>query len=122
MKTLALIAHDKMKPSISDWAKKHKETLKQFKLYATSTTGDWIRLQGLDIISVKSGPMGGDQQIGAMIVEHKIDGLIFLWDAHSPQAHDVDVKALLRIAVVYNIPMACNLKSADSILKGLSNE
>lgn len=119
-KTIALIAHDNLKSKIVEWAFQHKEHLSKFHLCATSTTGSRIEDQvGMTVKKYKSGPMGGDQQIGAGIAEGNIDAVIFLWDPLAPHPHDVDVKALLRIAAVYDIPMACNLASANLIIKGL---
>lgn len=121
MKTLALIAHDNLKDNMVLWAKRHHKELAQFKLCATGTTGKRIEDEvALQITKFKSGPLGGDQQIGAGIAEGKIDGVIFFWDPLSPHSHDVDVKALLRIAVVYNIPMACNEKTADILITGMA--
>lgn len=116
-KTIALIAHDNLKPQMIEWAKRHKKELTKFKIYATGTTGSRIEKEvGLKITKFKSGPLGGDQQIGAAISEGKINHLVFFWDPLAPHPHDVDVKALLRIAVVYNIPMACNLATAEHML------
>jgi methylglyoxal synthase len=117
IKHLALIAHDNRKADLVAWAKKHKKKLQACNLTATGTTGSLLQKKaGLKIARVKSGPVGGDLQIGAKIADGEIDALIFLWDPLSPHPHDVDVKALLRIAVVCNIPMACNLSTADAIL------
>ncbi len=119
MKTLALIAHDNLKDNLVAWARRHEAQLKKFSLCATGTTGKRIEAEvDVKILKFKSGPLGGDQQIGAGIAEGKIDGVIFFWDPLSPHSHDVDVKALLRIAVVYNIPMACNEKTADILIEG----
>jgi methylglyoxal synthase len=120
-KTIALISHDNLKSRIVLWALHYKEVLAQFDLVGTGTTGQRIEDEvGLPISKFKSGPLGGDQQIGAGIAEGKIHAVIFFWDPLSPHPHDVDVKALLRIAVVYNIPMACNEETANLILNGLS--
>lgn len=119
-KNIALIAHDNLKPNLVDWVKAHLEELRSFQLFATGTTG--IRIEeavNLSIHKFKSGPLGGDQQIGAGICEGKIDAVIFFIDPLAPHPHDVDVKALLRIAVVYNVPMACNQNTADMVLRGL---
>ncbi len=119
-KSIALIAHDNLKKNMVEWAKKHSSELSLFNLFATGTTGQRIEDEvGLQVTRFKSGPLGGDQQIGAGIAEGKIDAVIFFWDPLAPHPHDVDVKALLRIAVVYNIPMACNEQTATLIMKGL---
>lgn len=116
-KKIALIAHDNKKNDLLEWARYNKGSLSKHELYATGTTGQLITDElGLDIHKFKSGPLGGDQQVGAQIVEGKIDFLIFFWDPLEQQPHDVDVKALLRIAVVYNIPTACNRSSADFMI------
>lgn len=116
-KTIALIAHDNLKDQLVLWAKQHFTQLSNFSLMATGTTGKKLETEvGLIVHKLKSGPLGGDQQIGAGIAEGKIDGVIFFWDPLAPHPHDVDVKALLRIAVVYNIPMACNEKTASLII------
>ncbi len=120
-KTIALIAHDNFKTTLVNWVKKHSIELSAFHLVATGTTGKRIEDEvKLAVQKFKSGPLGGDQQIGAGIAESKIDVVIFFWDPMSPHPHDVDVKALLRIAVVYNIPMACNEQTATLILKSLT--
>lgn len=120
MKSIALIAHDNLKDNMVAWAKKHSPELTKFSLFATGTTGKRIEDEvGLTVTKFKSGPLGGDQQIGAGIAEGKIDAVIFFWDPLAPHPHDVDVKALLRIAVVYDIPMACNEQTANFIIKGL---
>jgi methylglyoxal synthase len=116
-KTIALIAHDNKKQDLVEWARFNLETLSQFHLVATGTTGGLIERElGLPVEKLHSGPLGGDQQIGAKIVEGEIDLVVFFWDPLEPHPHDVDVKALLRIAVVYDIPMACNRSSADFII------
>ena len=116
-KRIALIAHDNCKKDLLDWAKFNRETLSSHELFATGTTGRYLASQlGLDITRFRSGPLGGDQQVGAGIVEGKIDFVIFFWDPLEPHSHDVDVKALLRIAVVYNVPIACNRATADFVL------
>lgn len=115
--SIALIAHDNKKNDLLEWARYNKEVLARHKLYATGTTGRILQTElDLDIHLFKSGPLGGDQQIGAKIAEGGIDMLIFFWDPLAPQSHDVDVKALLRIAVVYNVPTACNRASADFLV------
>lgn len=116
-KKIALIAHDNRKNDLIEWARYNKELLAKHKLFATGTTGALLKEElDLDVHRFLSGPLGGDQQIGAKIVEGELDVLIFFWDPMSPHPHDVDVKALLRIAVVYNIPIACNRASADFII------
>ena len=119
-KNIALIAHDNLKQNMVNWAKQHSNELSGMNLFATGTTGKRIETEvGLTVTKFKSGPLGGDQQIGAGIAEGKIDAVIFFWDPLAPHPHDVDVKALLRIAVVYNIAMACNEETANLIIKGL---
>ena len=116
-KRVALIAHDHCKADLLDWARFNRGTLGQHELFATGTTGALITGElGLPVTRFLSGPLGGDQQIGAAIVEGRIDFVIFFWDPLEPQPHDVDVKALLRIAVVYNVPIACNRSTADFLL------
>lgn len=116
-KRIALIAHDNKKAALLDWARFNREVLARHSLCATGTTGQIIAGElGLEISRFASGPLGGDQQIGAEIVDGDLDFIIFFWDPLEPQPHDVDVKALLRIAVVYNIPIACNRATADFII------
>lgn len=113
-KNIALIAHDERKHDLLEWADFNKGTLSKHNLFGTGTTGSLIaRETKLKVKTFKSGPLGGDQQIGAMIAEGKIDFLIFFWDPLESHPHDPDVKALLRISVVWNIPIACNRTSAD---------
>lgn len=116
-KRIALIAHDNKKPDLLVWARRHLATLSRHDLYATGTTGGMLAHElGLEVHRFQSGPLGGDQQVGAAIVEGKIDFVIFFWDPLEPQPHDVDVKALLRIAVVYDVPTASNRASADFLI------
>ncbi|MEW5768228.1 MAG: methylglyoxal synthase [bacterium] len=113
-KRIALIAHNARKEDILEWVKFNKDLLGRHILLGTKTTGDLISKEiGLEITTLKSGPLGGDQQIGSRIAEGEIDFLIFFWDPLESHPHDPDVKALLRIAVLYNIPVACNRASAD---------
>jgi methylglyoxal synthase len=129
MKKIALVAHDNRKKDLVEWVEWNFQTLAEHQLICTGTTGALVEKvirQELDkrsdssaaraITKLKSGPLGGDQQLGAMITEGTVDVLIFFWDPMEPHPHDVDVKALLRIAVVYNIPIACNRSSADFMI------
>lgn len=116
-KRIALIAHDNRKDDLLDWAEFNRDTLSRHDLFGTGTTGGRISNElGLEVHRFQSGPLGGDQQVGARIAEGRIDMMVFFWDPLQPQPHDVDVKALLRLAVVYNIPMACNRATADFLI------
>jgi methylglyoxal synthase len=115
-KRIALVAHDNKKTEIIEWAVKNKHILSRHRLYATGTTGTLIE-NALDqsVTKFMSGPLGGDQQVGSNLAEGKLDILVFFWDPMQAQPHDPDVRALLRLAVVWNIPVACDRASADFI-------
>lgn len=116
-KRIALIAHDHQKPSLLEWVRRNRATLERHELFATGSTGALLERElGLSVTRFLSGPLGGDQQVGAALAEGRIDLVIFFSDPLEPQPHDVDVKALLRIAVVYNTPIACNRSTADFVL------
>ncbi len=126
-KRIGLVAHDNRKKDLIEWVEWNWKTLMHHELICTGTTGRLVeelfrkktteaKVKMPHITKLKSGPLGGDQQLGAMIAEGRIDMLIFLWDPMQPQPHDVDVKALLRITVLYNIPTACNRSSADFMI------
>jgi len=134
IKNIALVAHDRRKKDMVEWVEWNWGILAQHKLICTGTTGKLVeealikkigkdRVLKNKITKLKSGPLGGDQQLGAMIVDGKIDFIVFLWDPMQPHPHDVDVKALLRIAVLYNVPIACNRSTADFMISSpLMNE
>ena len=116
-KRIALIAHDNMKRDLLEWATYNRGTLGRHDLFGTGTTGGMLSSElGLTVHRFRSGPLGGDQQVGAGVAEGRIDFIIFFWDPLAPHSHDVDVKALLRLAVVYNVPIACNRATADFLL------
>ena len=119
MKTIALIAHDRQKSKLAEWVVNWAQLLSQHCLVATQTTGGVLtdKVPGLVVRKTKSGPLGGDQQIGAMIAQEEIDLLIFFTDPLSPHPHDVDVKALTRLATVYDVPMACSAATANLIIR-----
>jgi len=116
-KKIALVAHDNKKSDLVEWAKFNRDLLAHHKIFATGTTGEYLEKElGFPIIKLQSGPLGGDLQIGARIADNEIDFLIFFWDPLEPQPHDPDIKALLRMAVVWNIPTACNRATADFMI------
>lgn len=116
---IALIAHDRMKDALADWVTEHESALRGHSIVCTGTTGGRLleRCPALDIECKKSGPLGGDQQIGSLIAEGAVAVLIFFTDPLSPHPHDVDVKALTRLATLYDIPMACNPSTATLLLR-----
>ncbi|MCP4317168.1 MAG: methylglyoxal synthase [Hyphomicrobiales bacterium] len=123
-KNIALVAHDARKDMMVDWVGRHRHALADMSIFATGTTGGRIAdaYADLSVRALKSGPLGGDQQIGAMIAEDGLDGLVFFVDPLLPMPHDVDVKALTRLAIVYDLPMACSQSTADAVLHHLATE
>jgi methylglyoxal synthase len=133
-KRIALVAHDNKKKDLLEWVEWNRHVLVTHELVCTGTTGRLVEAAlrkktgdggdpAINVEKLKSGPLGGDQQLGALIAEGKIDMMIFLWDPMEPQPHDVDVKALLRICVLYNVPTACNRSTADFLISSpLLNE
>ena len=132
-KKIALVAHDNCKKDLVEWVGWNWELLVKHHLICTGTSGNLVEdvlnkkiekkeHHNIDIVKLKSGPFGGDQQLGSMIVDGEVDILIFLWDPMEPHPHDVDVKALLRIAVLYNIPTACNRSTADYLISSIIME
>ena len=116
-KTIGLVAHDTQKADLIEWATYNRQLLLRHDLVATGTTGTLLEEElGVGVVKLNSGPLGGDQQLGALIADDAIDFLVFFWDPLEPQPHDPDVQALLRIAVVWNIPVACNRASADFMI------
>lgn len=117
-KKIGLVAHDKKKQDLTVWCDQAKEKLARYELFATGTTGKAIiDATGLPVCLLKSGPLGGDAQLGAMIVEGELDGLVFFIDPLTAMPHDVDVKALIRLATLYDVPFACNKSTANAVLK-----
>ncbi len=116
-KRIALVAHDSRKADLLDWARYNRGSLARHELFATGTTGALVASElGLEVTRLLSGPLGGDQQIGARVAAGELDLLVFFWDPLAPLPHDADVKALLRIAVLYNVPTACNRATADFLI------
>ncbi|KAB8030893.1 methylglyoxal synthase [Fluviispira multicolorata] len=116
-KKIVLIAHDNKKRELLEWAVKYRDELSKHKLFATGTTGKLLeRETGLKVTCFESGPLGGDMQAGAYIADGKLDLVLFFWDPLAAQPHDPDVRALLRVAVVWNVPLACNRSSADFLI------
>ncbi|MGO4438371.1 methylglyoxal synthase [Rhizobium sp. RAF56] len=122
-KCIALIAHDQKKEAMADFARRNRHVLARWRIVATGTTGGRVldAVPDLDVTRLKSGPLGGDQQIGAMIATGEADALIFFVDPLTPMPHDVDVKALMRLAIVYDIPMALNEATAERLIKTLND-
>ncbi|HMM11659.1 MAG TPA: methylglyoxal synthase [Bacteroidales bacterium] len=116
IRNIALVAHDARKADLVEWVEHNRKMLEPHHIYATGTTGSMVARFLPDVTALKSGPLGGDQQLGALIAEEKIDFMIFFWDPMTSQPHDVDVKALLRMTVLYNVPTACNRSTADYLI------
>lgn len=116
---IGLVAHDRMKDDLVVWARAWQAPLARLAIFATGTTGGRIAeaLPALELIRLLSGPLGGDQQLGAMIAEGRIDGMVFFVDPLSPHPHDVDVKALIRVATLADIPFACNRATGDAVMR-----
>jgi len=120
IRTIGLVAHDRKKPELVEWVAAHRDVMETQALYATGTSGAAVeKATGLDIALLKSGPLGGDAQLGAMIAEEKLDMLVFFIDPLSALPHDVDVKALIRLATLYDVPFACNPATANALLAAL---
>lgn len=116
-RTIALVAHDQRKADLLAWAGRHRAALAAHRLVATGTTGALLADElGLDLVRLESGPLGGDMQLGAMVAERGVDLLVFLWDPLSAQPHEPDVRALLRVATLWNVPVATNLATADLLI------
>jgi methylglyoxal synthase len=114
---IVLIAHDNRKADLISWARHNQKVLAQHVLHATGTTGRRLKRElGLDVQALMSGPLGGDQQVGAMIAQGDVDLLVFFWDPLEPQPHDPDVRAVLRIATLWNVATACNRTTADMVI------
>jgi len=114
---IVVIAHDSKKKSLAEWATYNRGSLKEFEIWATESTGKMVLKEtGLPVKLLLSGPIGGDAQVGAMISEGKVDIVIFFWDPLTPRSHDVDVKTLLRLAVLHDVPIACNRSTADFLI------
>jgi len=116
-KKIGLVAHDNKKRDLIEWARFNRRILERHELVATGSTGTLVEEElGVGVVKLQSGPLGGDQQLGALIAQGEVDALVFFWDPLEPQPHDPDVKALLRLAVVWNIPVACNRATADFMI------
>jgi methylglyoxal synthase len=122
-KCMALIAHDEKKEAMAEFARRNRDALSRWRIVATGTTGSRVLATApdLDVVRLKSGPLGGDQQIGALIATGEIDALIFFVDPLTPMPHDVDVKALMRLGIVYDIPMALNEATAERLIATLAD-